>query len=48
MMMMTIILRLSVDEVQAIDSESHDNNDERQQEQDDVDVMIGKIGDWFT
>ena len=36
---------LSVDEVQAIDSESHDNNDECLQEQDDVDVMIGKIGD---
>ena len=36
---------LSVDEVQAIDSESHDNNDECQQEEDDVDVMIGKIGD---
>ena len=35
---------LSVDEVQAIDSDSHDN-DECQQEEDDVDVMIDKIGD---
>ena len=35
----------SVDEVQAIDSETHDNNDESPQEQDDVNVMIGEIGD---